>query len=309
MTDRRSPASRARGVRAAALAGLCLLFPLALLGQDVQPRVYVPAPVAVNAVTFGYAFSTGAVLFDKTIPIEDAEADIHSITTAYSRSIGVFGMAGRADVAVPFVVGHWEGEVDRTFQATSRAGFGDPVLRFTVFFVGAPALRKEEFAGFRPKTVVGATLRLSVPMGQYDPARLVNLSSHRWTFSPQLGVSHLAGPFFLEANAAIRLFTDNGAFLGTGVQSQDPLYTFQAHVVYHFPRGWWLAASSRQSLGGAVRVDDGDKLRIEANNRVGLTLGIRVTSRYSLRLAATTGVTATVGNDYSTVLVAWQMAL
>jgi hypothetical protein len=230
------------------------------------------------------------MLFDRTIPIEDAEADIHSVTTAYSRSVNVFGMAGRADVAVPFVIGHWEGDVDRTFRATSRTGFGDPVLRFAVFFVGAPALRREEFAGFRPKTIVGATLRLGVPVGQYDPSRLINLSSHRWTFSPWL-------------------FTDNGAFLGTSVQSQDPLYTLQAHVVYRFPRGWWLAASSRQSLGGAVRVDGGDKLTIEANNRVGLTLGIRVSGRYSLRLAATTGVTATVGNDYSTIVAAWQMVL
>jgi hypothetical protein len=309
MTSRRSPVSSARRAHAAALAGLCLLLPLELRGQDVQPRVYAPAPVGANAVTLAYAFSSGAMLFDRTIPIEDAEADIHSVTTAYSRSVNVFGMAGRADVAVPFVIGQWEGDVDRTFRATSRTGFGDPVLRFAVFFVGAPALRREEFAGFRPKTIVGATLRLGVPVGQYDPSRLINLSSHRWTFSPQLGVSHLAGRFFLEANAGIWLFTDNGAFLGTSVQSQDPLYTLQAHVVYRFPRGWWLAASSRQSLGGAVRVDGGDKLTVEANNRVGLTLGIRVSSRYSLRLAATTGVTATVGNDYSTVVAAWQMVL
>jgi len=306
MTDRRSPASRARGVRAAALAGLCLLMPLALRGQDVQPRVYVPAPVGVNAVALGYAYSSGAVLFDKTIPIDSAQADIHSIVAAYSRSINVFGMAGRADVAVPFVIGHWEGEVDRNFQTTSRTGFADPVLRFAVFFLGAPALRRAEFAQFRPKTIAGATLRLSVPLGQYDATRLVNLSSHRWTFSPQLGVSHLAGRFFLEANAAIWLFTDNEEFLGTSLQSQDPLFTVQAHVVYLFPRGLWVAASSRQSLGGAVSVD-GARLVMEANNRVGLTVGVPISHRYSLRVAATTGLTTRVGNDYRTLGAAWQM--
>jgi len=208
-----------------------------LLGQDVQPRVYVPAPVGVNAVALGYAYSSGAVLFDKTIPIENASANIHSIVAAYSRSINVFGMAGRADVAVPFVIGHWEGELAQDYQTTSRTGFADPVLRFAVFFLGAPALRRAEFAQFRPKTVVGATLRLGVPLGQYDPARLVNLSSHRWTLSPQLGVSHLVGRFFLEANAAVWLFTDNAEFLGTRTQSQSPLFTVQAHVVYRFPEG------------------------------------------------------------------------
>ena len=309
MQTPRGPVSRGHGARAAVLAGLSLLVPVKLQGQDVQPRVYAPAPVGITALALGYAFSHGAVLFDKTIPIENASGDIHSITAAASRSFGVFGMAGRADVAVPFVIGHWEGEVDRTLQSTSRTGFGDPVLRFTVFFAGAPALRRNEFAGFRPKTIVGATLRLGVPLGQYDPSRLVNLSSHRWTISPQLGVSHLAGQFFLEANAGIWLFTTNGAFLGTSTQSQDPLFTVQAHVVYRFPRGVWLAASSRQSLGGAVQVDGGEALAMEANNRIGITLGVPLGHRYTLRLAATTGLTATVGNDYTTVALGWQMIL
>jgi len=112
---------------------------------------------------------------------------------------------------------------------------------------------------------------------------------------------------FLEANAGIWLFTDNGEFLGASTQSQDPLFTVQAHVVYRFPRGLWIAASSRQSLGGAVRVDDGAKLKMEANNRVGLTVGVPLGRRYVLRIAATTGLVATVGNDYSTLAAAWQV--
>ena len=309
MTDRRSPASCARGGRATALAGLCLLLPLALRGQDVQPRVYTPAPVGVNLVTLGYTYSAGAVLFDKTIPIEDAEADIHGLALAYSRSIGIFGMAGRADILVPFVVGDWAGEVDRTLRTASRTGFGDPVVRFAVFFVGAPALNRDEFAGFRPKTIVGATLRLGVPLGQYDATRLINLGSHRWTFSPQLGVSHLAGRLFLEATAGVWLFTDNGAFVGTSTKSQDPLVTVQAHVGYRFRRGLWIAGSTRQSLGGAVTVNGGDRQAMEANNRVGVTVGVPLGRRYALRFGVTTGLTATVVNDYRTVALGWQMVL
>lgn len=130
-----------------AVAAYFLLCPARLKAQDVQPRVYSPAPVGVNLFTLGYAFSTGAVLFDKTIAIEDATAEIHSITAAYSRSIGLFGMAGRADVALPLVTGDWAGVVAKTVQTTSRTGFGDPVLRFALFFFGAPALTPEEFRG------------------------------------------------------------------------------------------------------------------------------------------------------------------
>ncbi|KPK61878.1 MAG: hypothetical protein AMS21_08710 [Gemmatimonas sp. SG8_38_2] len=277
--------------------------------QDVQPQVYTPAPVGVNLLTLGYAFSTGAVLFDKTIPIENANADIHSISAAYSRSIGLFGLAGRADIAVPFVVGSWEGEVERTEQNTSRTGFADPTLRFALFIAGAPALTQEEFAGFKPKTILGFTLRLRMPLGQYDANRLVNLGTNRWTISPQLGISHLAGRIGLEAYAGVWFFTDNDEFLGTQTQSQDPLYTIQVHASYRFRSRLWIAASSRQSLGGAVSVDGGDKLEAETNNRVGLTLALPLGTRNALKLVATTGLKATVGNDYSTFAVVWQTML
>lgn len=292
---------------AAVFAGLCLLESTTLNAQDVQPRVYAPAPIGVNLLTLGYAFSTGAVLFDKTIPIENATADIHGFTAAYSRSIAVFGMAGRADLAVPFVTGDWEGDVLQRGQTTSRSGFGDPVLRFAIFIAGAPALTRDEFAGFQPKTILGITLRMQLPLGQYDPNKIVNLGSNRWVFSPQIGVWHVVRNFTFEAYAGVWLFTDNSEFLGTKVQSQNPLYTFQVHVSYLFRNGIWIAASSRQSLGGAVTVDGGDKLDPETNNRVGLTFALPIKNRYSLKLIATTGITATVGNDYSTFAVAWQV--
>lgn len=289
------------------LLGLVPIRATGLNAQDVTPRVYAPAPVGMNLLTLGYAFSTGAVLFDKTTPIENANADIHSITAAYSRSIGLFGMAGRADIAVPLVFGNWEGDIGRTEDSTSLTGFGDPTLRLALFVVGAPALSKEEFATFQPKTIMGLTLRLHLPLGQYDAKRVVNLGTNRWLISPQLGVSHLAGRIRLEAYASAWFFTDNGEFLATQTQSQDPLFTFQLHVAYRFRSGLWIAASSRQSLGGAVSVDGGDRLEPEANRRVGLTLALPIASRYVVKIVATTGLTATVGSDYTTFAAAWQM--
>jgi hypothetical protein len=287
--------------------GITLLIPIAINAQEVQPRVYAPAPTGVNVLTLGYAFSTGSVLFDKTVPIDNVMADIHSFNVAYSRSIAVFGMAGRADVALPFVTGDWEGEVVKSRQSTSRTGIGDPALRFAIFITGAPALTRDEFAGFQPKTIVGITLRMQLPLGQYDASKIVNLGSNRWVFSPQIGVWHVVRNFTFEAYAGVWLFSHNREFLGTQVKSQDPLATFQVHVSYLFRSGIWFAASSRQSLGGAVTIDGGDRLDPETNNRLGLTVSVPVRSRYSLKLIATTGITATVGNDYNTFAVAGQV--
>jgi hypothetical protein len=128
------------------LTALHLAMPIGLAGQDVAPRVYTPAPVGVNAISLVYAFSTGGVLFDKTLPVENVNGDIHSITGAYSRSIGVLGLAGRFDVVVPFVIGDWQGLAEGAPATASRTGFGDPVARFALFFIGAPALSRAEFA-------------------------------------------------------------------------------------------------------------------------------------------------------------------
>lgn len=293
----------------AVLVGLFLLSPARLNAQDVQPKVYTPAPVGASLFALGYMYSSGEVLFDKTIPIEDATGNIHSFSAAYSRSIGVFGNAGRADVVLPFVTGDWEGNVQRVQETTSRTGFGDPVVRFAVFLAGAPALTKEQFAGFRPKTVIGVTLRMTLPLGQYDANKLINLGSNRWIFSPQIGVSHLAGRLLFEAYTGVWFFTDNNEFLGTGKFSQDPLFAFQAHVGCRFRRGFWLAASSRQSLGGSTQLNGGDKLASEANNRVGLTLAYPISRKYALRFSATTGLTARAGNDYTTFAVMWRVVI
>jgi hypothetical protein len=91
--------------------------------------------------------------------------------------------------------------------------------------------------------------------------------------------------------------------------SQDVLCSFQVHAGYRFRRGFWLVASTRQSLGGATTVDGGDKLAPEANNRVGLTLAVPVGRKYALKFAAATGITATAGNDYTTLAAVWQVVL
>jgi hypothetical protein len=150
-------------------------------------------------------------------------------------------------------------------------------------------------------------MRMQLPLGQYDASKVINLGSNRWVFSPQIGVWHGIDQFTFEAYAGVWFFTDNTKFLGTQIKSQDPLVTFQVHVSYAFTNGNWIAVSSRQSLGGAVTIDGGDRLEPETNNRVGLAFSMPVLNRYALKLLATTGVKATAGNDYSTFGVAWQV--
>jgi hypothetical protein len=271
--------------------------------QDIQPRVYTAAPIGVNAISLGYAFSTGEVLFDKTIPLEDVTGDVHSISVSYSRSLALLGQAARLDVVVPWVTGDWSGRYLEAPAAAVKSGLGDPVLRLVLPISGAPALEPSEFASFRPRTILATTLRVGVPLGRYDAPDLINLGSNRWWIGPQFGVSHVDGPLLLESYLGARFFSANRDFLGSSELTQSPLFTLQLHAGYRFRRGFWLAASTRQSFGGATAIDGGDKVNPETNNRVGLTLNVPVLGRYAIRVVGSTGLSATVGNNYDTFSV------
>lgn len=91
-----------------------------------------------------------------------------------------------------FVNGDWEGTLEgQTFSQTRKAGgTGDARLFFSWNFFGAPALRRADFAGYRQQTIVGGRLQVIAPTVDYDSNRLLNLGSNRWTFIPQIRVSH-----------------------------------------------------------------------------------------------------------------------
>ena len=61
------------------------------------------------------------------------------------------------------------------------------------------------------------------PLGQYDPAKLINLGSNRLTFRPQIGVSRTTGDWIVEAYASAWLFTENSDFYGGNELKQAPL--------------------------------------------------------------------------------------
>jgi hypothetical protein len=291
---------------------MCLFAALAppLPAQDVQPHTLSPAPVGSNLGSLAYSFSTGAVLTDKTIPVQDIDGDIHTFAGAYGHAFGLFGLAAKADVIVPFTTGRWSGRIEEVQldSTVSRTGFGDPITRFMFFFVGAPALTGPEFVKHRARTVAGASLRLRVPLGQYDRTKIINIGTNRWMLSPRVGVSQGFGRLVTELYAAGWFFTDNPEYLGTKVQSQDPLATFQLHFIWVFGPGLWAAASTRQSFGGQVYVNGEASGEGQTNNRIGVALTIPVSRRQGVKVAFTFGLSTAAGNDYNTFAGAWQGA-
>jgi hypothetical protein len=162
-----------------------------------------------------------------------------------------------------------------------------------------------QYRDYRRKTIVGVNLRVSIPTGQYNAGKLLNLGSNRWQFGPSAGLSQWLGKWTFEAYAVAWFFTDNTSAFGGNVVSQDPLYAFQLNVAYAFKPGLWLSLGARQTAGGKTSVNGVKGDTPNEHTRIGLVLGIPVGTRHTIRAIGTTGVRNTTGTDFNTVVVQW----
>jgi len=184
-----------------------------LRAQDLAPRAYLITPLGSNAVTASYAYNDGELLLEGTVPITDATGRLSVPSVAYYRSFGLFGRSANVLAALPYGVGTFEGKVFEQERSIYRSGLFDSVVRISVNLLGGPAMALPQMRQWRQKTLLGASLKVIAPTGQYDPTKLINLGSNRWTFKPELGFSRaFGGHWVFDAYASVWLFTENPDF-------------------------------------------------------------------------------------------------
>ena len=294
---------RASSLTFVLVIGLC---GTAVRAQDLEPRSFSPAPSGLNITGLGFTSSRGNVFFDKALLIEDATGVVRSATGLYARTFGIFGRSAKVVAVVPFAWGDWEGLLDGKPATTSRRGFVDPGLIFTVDLVGAPAVGLKEFVAYKEGMIFGTSVLVVAPLGQYDPSKLINLGSNRWVIRPRLGFSGRLKRWTLEAMADVYFFTDNQEAYGGTVMSQKPLYSMQANVIYTFRKGIWLAVSAGLADGGRPSVNGVEKEKIDRNTRLGAVFVLPINRRQSIKVSYTNSVRTKVGGDYDLLGVFFQ---
>ncbi|MFC5578057.1 transporter [Lysobacter niabensis] len=274
--------------------------------QDIEPRAYSNAPVGVNFVIAGGVVTRGGLSFDSSVPITNANLHTSSAVLAYARVLDLHGKSGKFDVIVPYT--RLVGTADYQGQPVERAvtGFGRPAFRLSINLHGAPALRLQEFGAWKQDLIVGASLQVSPPWGQYDADRIVNIGSNRWSFKPEIGISKAIGPWTLEVQAAAVFFTDNKDFYGGNTRSQRPLYSLQGHVIHGFRSGTWISFDGTYFAGGRSTINDALSNDLQQNWRVGAILAVPVNRLNSIKFSASSGVSARTGNNFDAIGVAWQ---
>ena len=298
-------------LRVRALVIFCIVPVAETAAQEVTPRLYWPAPKGTQLLVAGYSRAAGDVLFDRTIPLYEVDSDINVGILAYVQTLSLWGRSSNIMVELPYSWGTTKGLVEDYPAQRDFSALGDLGFTLTVNLMGAPSMTREDFLALRadPHPIIGASLKVIAPTGEYDSDRLINVGANRWATRLQLGTIIPIRPgWLLEAAAGIWVYGDDDDFL-TGAREQDSVYSLEAHLIKRFRPGFWASldftyfTGGRQTIGGE-RLED-----VQKNAKVGATVVIPFAGRHAVKIGYANGTVTKYGSDFDQFLMTYQVLL
>jgi len=295
---------------------LLLLISLSGLAdaQDLASRAYVITPVHSNAVVLTYSFFDGDLVFDNSVPVTGATARASISIFSYFHSLSLFGRNASITASLPYGVGNVRGTVMDNETKAYRSGLFDSSFRLSVNLLGGPAMSVRDFLKWRQKTILGASLRILAPTGQYDPTKLINYGANRWGFKPELGVSQRWGHWLVDGYGGVWFYTTNHEFFsrnqyspGTNVQKQDPIAAFEGHLSYDVKPRLWTSFDGNFWFGGRTSINGVQNPNsLQRNSRIGGTVSFPVSRHQSIKASYNRGAYIRYGGNFNNVSVGWQ---
>jgi len=275
--------------------------------QELEPRTLANTAIGINLIGVGLGYSRGNVLLDPSLPIENLDGDLFYGLLRYLRSFGLLGRSAKFSAIVPFTSGDWDGQFEGLPAMRSATGFGDLRLTLDWGMYGAPAMNRSDIRSFRQKTIIGASVRVIVPTGDYDSSKLINLGSNRWSVRGEIGMSRLLGSWQLEGLAGVWLYGKNDNFVGQE-QEQENMYIIKGHAIYSFRPGFWIGLGAGYGSGGRTKINGVARDNRQENWRFGATIAYPVNTRHGISLTLGSGINHGAGGDFDTIVVAYQYA-
>src|SRR5262249_41247222 len=231
-----------------------LLFSATATAQDLEPRAYSASPVGTTFALVGFGRTSGDVTFDPDLPFTNVNATFYVPVIGVGQSFNFFGRQALITTAVPYAWGNVSGDVGEKSGSVYRSGLTDIKTRLSVNLRGNPAQTVQEFARRKHRSfIIGTSLAVAAPSGQYSNTKLINIGTNRWAFKPELGVSWPVKKLDLDLYASGLFYTPNESFYPAhSERTQAPLAALQAHVSYTVRLGLWVAFDSTWYGGGST---------------------------------------------------------
>jgi hypothetical protein len=297
-------------IRWGILLVISFCFAGACNAQDLAPRAYVITPIHSNAITIIWSFYDGGLNFNGTIPVSNATGTYYVPILSYYHSLNFFGRSANLTASLPYAVGNFQGAVSGQSRSIYRSGLLDSSFRFSVNLMGGPAMQAKEMAKWKQKRLLGLSLRMVAPTGQYSGTKLINWGSNRWAFKPELGYSESWGHWVLDGYAGGWFYTTNPTFYAgpvTKPQSESPIGSLEGHLSYDVRPRLWLSLDANFWWGGITSLSGIQNLATkQTGSRLGGTVSFPISKHQSIKASYSNGTYISFGGNYQSVSVAWQ---
>jgi hypothetical protein len=162
---------------------------------------------------------------------------------------------------------------------------------FTVNLYGAPNIANfYDVANYDPRLTVDVAALLTVPIGEYDEDKAVNIGQNRWWGRLGVPVVFYFGSYAplyrtsLEVTPSVLVFAKNDDYLGQDLEN-DPLFQLEAHLTRDITRKFFAAIDFmwRNGFKSEINGDDaGDDLDLKT---LGFTIDYMVNDNAGLRFS------------------------
>jgi hypothetical protein len=281
-----------------------------VLAQDLSPRAYLITPVHSNALIFTYGFYNGSVQFNGAIPITGGSGRYSASAATLYHSLSIFGRSANITVSLPYAIGKFQGDLSGQHEQIYRSGLVDATLRLSVNLIGGPSMQASDFVKWRQKSLLGASIKVVAPTGQYVPTRLINWGINRWAFKPELGYSYRWNRWVLDTYAGGWFYTNNPQSYASPVpalQSQAPVGSLETHFSYDVKPRFWLSLDGNFWYGGTATLNGvANPGTLQTSSRIGATASLPLRTHQSLKFSYNDGLYIKYGGNYQSLTVAWQ---
>jgi hypothetical protein len=281
-----------------------------LRAQDLSPRAYVITPIHWNAVILSWSFYDGSILLNGTAPVTGANGTYNVSIFSYYHAFNFFGRSANVTGSLPYALGNFQGTVAGAGTHIYRSGLADSAFRLSVNLKGGPAMTPQKFAKWQQKILLGASLKVVTPTGQYDPTKLINWGANRWGFKPEFGYSERWGHWVLDGYAGAWFYTTNSnAYAGpvTKPQNEAPIGSLEGHLSYDVRPRLWVSLDGNFWWGGVTSLSGIQNLETkQTGSRIGGTVSFPINKHQSIKVSYSSGTYIRFGGNYQNVSAAWQ---
>ena len=286
-----------------------VLFSLCSVAQELSPRSYWPAPVGTRVATVGYSHNSGDIVPDRSLPVTGVDSTFNSMHIGYRHTMNLWDRTANLTVEMPYTNGSTASSRDgEPIQEQEYSGPGDLAATLSVNILGAPAMTRQEFREMRRNlpNILGASLKVVAPSGQYDSDQLINVGANRWAMKAEVGyITALHPKWLFEMSLGAWVFENNDDLQGE-TKEQNPVVVVQGHLIHRFRPGFWASFDVNYYEGGRTTIDGRQLNNVQRDSKIGATLVFPFASIHALKLGYSNGSMTDSNKEFNTLLISYQ---